>query len=132
MEDYSYSDANKIVSVNTETGITLGGLNTGNYMLVETKAPLTYNDLAEDIYFSIKGLTKEEAQANNRGSMAGFKELDDTYNATGVLSLRVLNYKGLTLPSTGGIGTLIFIIIGIVVMISAVVVIIVRNRRNRD
>ena len=119
-------------STNTEDGIIVAGLDTGNYIMVETKAPAMYNDLAEDIFFSIKGISDEDSMTIYNGSRICFKEMDDNLNMTGILSLRVLNYRGLTLPSTGGMGTLLFIILGIALMGGAIAFVIVRNRRNNN
>ena len=52
-----------------------------------------------------------------------------TYSSDGTVKLKVLNFKGLTLPSTGGIGILIFIIIG-VTMMASVIFILIRNYKK--
>ena len=105
-----------ITSVASTEGVTIGGLNSGSYILVETYAPAGYQTLAEDIYFEINRLTEEEAQLKTAGSLSSFYEMDETtqLNESGKIKINVLNYKGLILPSTGGIGTLLFTIIGII------------------
>ena len=96
----------------------------GKYILVETKAPRGYNELAEDIYFEINRLAENElALANN--SYIWFREMETDekpytsgniesviLNENGYISVDVYNYQGLTLPSTGGMGILLFVIIG--------------------
>ena len=72
------------------------GLAYGNYTLEETKAPTGYN-LRADVNFTV-GL----------GSYA------DTSTAT------ITNAPTLTLPSTGGMGTIVFSVIGSVLMLGAV------------
>ncbi len=57
------------------------------------------------------------------------KSFAPTYSSDGTVKLKVLNFKGLTLPSTGGIGILIFIIIG-VTMMASVIFILIRNYKK--
>lgn len=119
-------------SVDDEKGTILKGLKEGKYILVETQARFGYNSLAEDIYFEINKLGDEEVANHYGGRYKVFKEKDfekeeQIYNETGMVSISVLNYKGLSLPSTGGIGTLIFTIIGIIMMISVIIILIVKK-----
>lgn len=121
-----------ITSVASEAGVTITGLDEGNYILMETKAPSGYNALAEDILFTINRIDDETAQLEFNGSLCGFYDgYDDNKQLieNGITSLRVLNYKGLTLPSTGGIGILLFTVIGISIMSSALVLMIIRQRK---
>lgn len=121
-----------LTSVASEAGVTVKGLDEGNYILMETKAPSGYNSLAEDILFTINRIDDETAQLEFNGSLCGFYDGYDNNKQlveNGITSLRVLNYKGLTLPSTGGIGILLFTVIGISIMSSALVLMIIRQRR---
>ena len=113
-------------------GITLEGLGPGNYVLVETVKPTGYNRLAEDMLFSIVELDYTEAATKYGGSLLGFKdgtEVDAYYEATGIYKLDVLNYKGLVLPTTGGKGTLIFTMIGMLMM-SGIILVVIIQRQN--
>ena len=49
---------------------------------------------------------------------------------TGVYKINVKNYEGITLPSTGGMGTLLFTIIGIVLMTGAIILVIMKQRKT--
>jgi LPXTG-motif cell wall-anchored protein len=121
----------KITSVATEQGVTVAGLDEGNYVLVETKAPNGYNALAEDILFTINRVDDDTAQLEFNGSLTGFyDEYNENKNlvSSGVMTLRVLNFKGLMLPSTGGKGILLFTILGIALMSSTLVLMVVRAR----
>ena len=48
----------------------------------------------------------------------------------GIYGINVKNYQGLTLPSTGGMGTLIFTIIGIILMATVILLIILKQRKQ--
>ena len=50
-------------------------------------------------------------------------------NENGCISIDVYNYQGLTLPSTGGMGILLFVIIGTLVMGSVIVILLKRRRQ---
>ncbi|MBR5636004.1 MAG: LPXTG cell wall anchor domain-containing protein [Pseudobutyrivibrio sp.] len=128
-----------LVSVGTEAGITAHGLSDGNYILVETQAPRGYNELAEDIYFEINRLTSlEEEMKTLDQSLIWFREISPNYDPTnvetavinqnGCISLDIYNYQGLVLPSTGGIGILLFVIIGVAITGGVIILIITRRR----
>ena len=137
----STGEFDTLISVGNEKGITAHGLADGKYVLVETKAPNGYNELAEDIYFEINRLTEDEEQLKTTDkSLIWFREISDNYddtnpdtaviNQNACISIDVYNYRGLTLPSTGGIGILLFVIIGTVLM--GTVIIIAINRRRME
>lgn len=120
-----------ITSVAEKEGVMLKGLDEGNYIVSEKTAPAGYNTLAEDMMFSIYKISEANAEKNG-GSYALFAEDKDgaMVDDDGVYNLNVLNYSGLTLPSTGGMGTVLFTIIGILLMMSAIVVILIKGRQN--
>ena len=137
----STGEFDTLISVGNEKGITAHGLADGKYILVETKAPNGYNELAEDIYFEINRLTEDEEQLKTTDkSLIWFREISDNYddtdpetaviNQNACISIDVYNYRGLTLPSTGGIGILLFVIVGTVLM--GTVIIIAINRRKME
>lgn len=134
LEDKTYGTYldGTITSVATAAGVTINGLDEGNYIVSEFQSPDGYNDLAEDMMFSIYKLEDTEAETNYGGSYALFAndaastDVDDD----GIYSLKVLNYAGLTLPSTGGMGTLLFTIIGILLMLLAIFIIIRKGRKD--
>lgn len=87
------------------------GLKDGTYFLVETEAPLGFNKLPEPVEVSIAG----KVNANNVPVAA-------------ITNKTVKNFSGAQLPSTGGFGTKLFVIIGsLLAMISGVVL--VTNKR---
>ena len=88
-----------------------------SYWLEETKAPAGYNKLSGRVKVEIKN-------SNLTTTMHG-----DTWqeNDGGV---HIINKTGAELPSTGGMGTTIFYIIGSVLVLAAVVLLIVRKRMS--
>ena len=91
------------------------GLSAGNYELVETKAPVGYAKNESPIPFTVKDgtYTKDESDHKINYNKAAAEVKD---------ALRVDNKK-VTIPQTGGIGTIIFTAIGLAIMASAVIAI---------
>ena len=114
-----------VVYVMTAGDITINGLDdTTVYYLYETKAPAGYNRLTAAVRFEIT------ATYNDAG--------DNCTNVTAMVnndvqqsvSVSVRNNKGSTLPSTGGIGTTIFYVIGGGLMAVAAVLLVTKKRMN--
>ena len=89
--------------------VIIPGLKQGTYKLVEIQAPDGYNVLKEDVTVTL-------AYGKNDGQ--------DTL----VVAKVVENFKGIQLPSTGGMGTTVFAIVGLLVMAGAAVTLIVKKR----
>ena len=104
----SQDDATE-VTTDENGAASFDGLEDGTYYLVETAAPTGYNLLADAVTVVVKGDDAEIAKID----------------ATPVVE----NSKGSILPSTGGIGTTIFYIIGGCLVAAAVVVLVVKRRR---
>lgn len=93
------------------------GLKNGEYTLTETKAPAGYNKLASAIGVKVNG--------QNNGTDTTHATVTITYNndngsvygehaSNGVIPVR--NKSGVTLPGTGGMGTIAFTVIGVLVI----------------
>ena len=99
------SEETGVTMVTGTTGIIeIRGLNNGSYYFEETKAPTSYN------------------------ALTGRTEATTITDANATIS--VDNASGAELPSTGGIGTTIFYIIGAILVIGAGVVLVTRRRMN--
>lgn len=85
------------------------GLADGTYYLEETAAPAGYNLLKEPVKVEVKGGTTET-------------ELSVTAS--------VANNTGTELPSTGGMGTTIFYVLGSVLVLAAVVLLVTKKRMS--
>jgi len=94
--------------VTGKTGIiVVKGLDNGEYYFEETEAPAGYNKLT---------------------TRAGAATINNANDAL----LPVVNSAGAVLPSTGGIGTTIFYIIGGLLIVAAVVFFVVRRRADAE
>lgn len=109
-------ETNTVTEITTDsTGkFTIKGLDSDTYYLIEKTAPAGYNTLKEAVEIVI---------ANN-GKV--------TYNGTVVDTVKVLNQTGTELPSTGGMGTTIFYVLGGVLMAGAFVMLVVRKRMRTE
>ena len=111
----------------------IAGLDAGNYYLRETKAPVGYNLLKDDIAVVIAAtLDKSE---NSPALTALTIQIDSGSAAngnlaTGVVSTDVKNNSGAVLPETGGIGTTIFYVVGGVLFVGAAVLLVVKRRMS--
>ena len=103
------------ITTDTTGKFTIKGLDADTYYLTETKAPDGYNKLAGPVTIVI----------GENGVVNGTTEAPQ-----GVDEVKVLNQTGAELPSTGGMGTTIFYVVGAVLMIGAGVLLVTRRRMN--
>ena len=96
--------------------ITISGLAGKKYYLEETKAPDGYNALAK----------REEIDLTDGSKKVTEPEGDIWTEANG--GVYIENHAGATLPSTGGMGTTLFYVIGGGLMIAAVVLLVTKKR----
>ena len=123
---------------------TVTGLDDNKYYLKETKAPDGYNTLKDPIEFVIQATTANNQEWGGSASSAftkleiGLKnnkgefEYTDGTTDDGRVSMTVKNNKGSILPETGGIGTTIFYIVGVVLVLGAGVLLVTKKRMNAD
>ncbi len=105
--------------VEIEAGeVTIKGLGNGTYYLEETEAPISYNRL-----------TGRQAVTIDGASLTNTAAADNTYTAKDTdTGIQVVNQAGTELPSTGGIGTTIFYVLGGILIVGAVVLLVSRKR----
>lgn len=110
--------------VMTAGNITIKGLDDAeDYYLYETKAPAGYNRLTEPVKFRINATYTSADSCPDVLTKVG----DAAEAATG-LKVRVENNAGTTLPSTGGMGTTVFYVVGGGLMAVAVVLLVTKKR----
>lgn len=102
---YTLTLDNKIVTLDTDK-ITVIGVDSDDYWLEETDAPVGFTALT--------GRTKVQVGVLND------------------LIAKIENKQGTTLPSTGGIGTTIFYVLGAVLVLGAAVLLITKRRMNAE
>ena len=110
-----------------EGDILIEGLNVGTYYLEETEAPAGYNKLTKPIEVKITATpdvtgVSETVEYKNQN--------DSTYTPATDATVKVLNEAGTQLPSTGGIGTTLFYVIGGGLMAVAAVLLVTKKRMN--
>lgn len=112
-----------VVNVMTAGDITINGLDDATvYYLYETKAPAGYNRLTAAVRFEI---TATYSDAGNNCTSVTATVNNDVQSS---VSVNVRNNKGSTLPSTGGIGTTIFYVVGGGLMVAAIVLLVTKKR----
>lgn len=127
---YSYDEATKTVSWNatyTEDDVKTTdingkvefvGLADGDYELVEIEAPAGYNKLADPVKVTVNAV--EETTVNG-----------ETVHKISYTE-QIGNSKGTVLPSTGGIGTTMFYVVGGLLVAAAVVVLVSKKRMGAE
>lgn len=111
--DFSTGASGVEMISNNKGQFNVKGLDAGTYYLKETKTPADYNPC---------GVTKVTITANHNGNHVEFD--------SSKLSTTIINKKagGITLPSTGGIGTTIFYVVGGGLMVAAIVLLVTKKR----
>lgn len=112
--------------------IKVAGLDDGQYLIEEIKAPSGYNKLTGDVTVVITATTVNgqtwngtDAAITNFSVNKGQAEI-----STGIAKIQIANNSGSTLPETGGIGTTIFYVVGVVLMLGAGVLLITKRRMS--
>lgn len=111
-----------VVDTITTGELVINGLADGTYYLTETKAPKGYNLLREPVKVTI-GHNKD---ANGKLTETSFVANQTQTDTSGVV--RVENNAGAELPSTGGIGTTVFCVLGSAMALGAVILLVTKKR----
>ena len=106
--------ANTVLTTNAQGKIKISGLDSDTYYLREIKAPAGYNTLKQDVEVVITGATKGD------GSELTYK----------TVLAEIQNLSGTELPSTGGIGTTIFYVLGSILVVAAGVLLVTKKRMS--
>nr|WP_304577982.1 SpaA isopeptide-forming pilin-related protein [uncultured Acetatifactor sp.] len=138
---YEGAQTNAQAFVDAEGKVVFTGLGVGDYKLSEVTVPDGYNKL-NDITFTITWSKEtgfrvtnvkewdkdgnEVADSQITISVAGLEE--DGSGVGTVISSTIPNNKGTLLPSTGGIGTTIFYVVGGILVIGAGILLITKKR----
>ena len=131
---------NATLTTDAEGNIVVNGLKNGNYYLVETKTNDGYNLLKEPVKVEINvayttttsTVTNTDENGNTTSTTTvTTSTFEGGKDNTGTYKIEVQNNKGFQLPTTGGAGTLLASLIGILLMGGgAFVFISSRKRKN--
>ena len=144
----TWTTAKEFTVDETTTSFTFSGLDDGQYKLTETKTPAGYNTI-DPIYFVIEAthdatadtpaltvlkayLTDENGNKKTEVKDGETVNIDlGTVDLTaGSITTTVVNKSGSELPSTGGIGTTIFYVLGSILVIGAAVLLVTKKRMS--
>mgnify|MGYP000757927163 CR=1 FL=1 len=129
----------------TDGKLSFEGLDNATYYLVETQTKAGYNLLKEpykaelNLTAKITKETTKEIKPNGDGTVTTETKITTTYGTgdgvgatKGKFAVIVKNYKGFTLPTTGGIGTFVFTFAGIAMMAAAVILLITGKKKKAE
>ncbi len=121
--------ASDIVTTIEAGSVSVIGLHADNtYYLTETKAPDGYNMLTSDIEITI---TATVSDGEVTGETVKVQYDGELVSATGN-TVEIENKKGNILPGTGGMGTTLFYIVGIVLILGAAVLFVTKKRLDKE
>ena len=132
LEDNSY-----YVVAGTKSGTTAGsefsfnGIDDGTYVLVETTVPAGYNAW-DSVEFDVEATHETESTDPQLTSLTGGDLVFGDFKDTGIITTDIENKQGNVLPSTGGIGTTIFYIVGAILVLGAGIVLVTRRRMSAN
>lgn len=124
------------LTTNEITGkISFVGLGEGTYTLTETVTPAGYNTI-DPISFTITCKLPDNVTEGNETctwTITGWSTANGesgVVNNGGIFAADIVNKSGSLLPSTGGIGTTIFYVVGAVLVIGAGILLVAKKRMS--
>lgn len=113
--------------------VSIVGLDAGTYYLEETVAPSGgYNRLTDSIKVTIAPSYTGTPKVLDTLSGTVNDEAATADKAEGEIKVQIANNKGAQLPSTGGIGTKIFYILGGTLVIGSGAALVIKKRMSKD
>ena len=106
-------------TVQADGTVTFKGLGVGEYTITETKTLPGYNTI-DPIKFTLTFNAETKTFASDNDKV--------TVGADNTLDTSIVNQKGSLLPSTGGIGTTIFYVVGGILVIGAGILLVTKRR----
>lgn len=103
-----------------------------NYYLYELKAPVGYNKLKAPTLFKFNVVYAADASTEHHFADGYPMITVDNLPPSGMLEAKVVNQTGTELPSTGGIGTTIFYVLGGIMVVGAAVLLITKKRMGAE
>lgn len=103
------NDATELITTEGDNVVVFTGLADGTYTLIEKTVPAGYNKAANEEFTITRG---DYSQQNLEQAKT------------------VVNQSGAVLPSTGGVGTTIFYVVGSILLVGAAILLIAKKRMN--
>ena len=134
-EEYSVT---RVGTTDTNGEVSFAQLGAGTFTLSETEVLAGYNGI-KDIPFTIACTLPaestvlagtEKATWTVTSTAPGVTFVEGTGKDAGTFTITIENNKGTELPSTGGIGTTMFYVIGTILVLGAAVLLISKRRMN--
>ena len=126
-----------VLKSDAEGNFKVTGLDDGTYTLVETKAPAGYNLPADGFSVTLKATTANDQTWDGTANTAltdlavKVDQTNGTGNVdTGLGAITIKNTQGSSLPSTGGMGTVLLYVAGIAVFVLAGATLVMALRRR--
>lgn len=129
-------DAGTVITTPEGGVFNIAGLDADTYYLKEIKAPAGYNlPTGDDAYFKFVisatlTVEKDKGKIESLTITSGEEAATDGDIPTGKVSMNITNTSGSTLPGTGGMGTVIFTVVGLLVMAGAAGGFVWRRKQN--
>ena len=117
VEWFAEKDQADVKKTDINGAASFDGLADGTYYLVETKAPAGYNQLDKPVKVEVH---------------VGENNAPVTSDTQLTVTAKVENQAGTLLPSTGGMGTTIFYVLGAVLVVGAGVLLVTKKRMSRN
>ena len=119
------TEADRTIVKTDKNGVaSFKGLVPGTYYLQEIKAPDGYNTLDKPVKVEITATYDDNGNITTNATQNEQKH----YQVTSTIT----NNKGTVLPSTGGIGTTIFYVVGGLLMVGAAILLITKKRMHNN
>lgn len=122
------TEINTVGYTNAQGVLTFEGLSTGTYTITELVAPNGYNLLKDPVTITITdNATLTNASWTVKNGDTALVANDDNH-----FVVQVKNNKGTELPSTGGIGTTLFYVIGGLLVVAAGIILVTKKRMSKQ
>ena len=118
-------DAAKLPSIG-DTPISISGISPGKYYLRETKAPPGYYALTSDVVITVTVDNVVTAEYQSGGTVDCTK-VENTTEGVIIYNITVPNTTGYALPETGGTGAEIYTYSGIILMLAALALFVIKK-----
>lgn len=132
-ENKIYTRVKEYTAAEDQSSFAFEGIDDGEYLLVETATPDGYNTIDPIAFTVTTSYDTADKKLTLNGAPVTTGEITFTRNTNNndALEADVVNYSGSLLPSTGGIGTTIFYVVGGILIVGAGVLLFVKTRTKK-